>query len=80
MYLQSHVGSDLSISYPGVPTRFPHHSHLYRTLASKEWCASICLMPQMKCPLTTKVTRSMMMQHGYKNVGLTSIRMMLQYE
>lgn len=53
----------------GVPTRFPHHSHLYRTLASKEWCASICLMPQMKCPLTTKVTRSMMMQHGYKNAA-----------
>jgi len=54
----------------GVITRFPHHSHLYRTLASKEWCSSMCMIPNLKCPLTTKVTRSMIIQHGYKNAAM----------
>jgi len=41
----------------GIPTRFPHHSHLYRVFASKEWTAQMCLHPLLKVPLTTKVSR-----------------------
>jgi len=41
----------------GIPTRFPHHSHLYRVFASKEWTAQMCLHPLMRTPLTTQVSR-----------------------
>ena len=40
----------------GVPTRFPHVSHLYRVLLSKDWCGHLCLCPQFKVPATTKVS------------------------
>lgn len=41
----------------GIPTRFPHPSHLYRVFASKEWTAQMCLHPLLKTPLTTQVSR-----------------------
>lgn len=41
----------------GLPTRFPHQSHLYRLYASKEWTAQMCLHPLLKTPLTTMVAR-----------------------
>lgn len=41
----------------GIPTRFPHQSHLYRVFASKEWTAQMCLHPLLNVPLTTKVSR-----------------------
>lgn len=41
----------------GIPTRFPHQSHLYRLFASKEWTAQMCLHPLLKVPLTTQVAR-----------------------
>jgi len=41
----------------GIPTRFPHPSHLYRIYASKEWTSQMCLHPLLRVPLTTKVTR-----------------------
>jgi len=41
----------------GIPTRFPHQSHLYRIFASKEWTAQMCLHPLMHTPLTTQVSR-----------------------
>lgn len=41
----------------GIPTRFPHASHLYRIFASKEWTAQMCLHPLLKVPLTTRVAR-----------------------
>merc|ERR1719162_1081765 len=47
----------LSMEAAGTPTRFPHHSHLYRIFASKEWTAQMCLHPLLKVPLTTKVSR-----------------------
>merc|ERR1711862_257604 len=28
-----------SIEFSGIPTKFPHTSHLYKTFASKEWAA-----------------------------------------
>jgi hypothetical protein len=51
------LGLMLSMEASGVPTRFPHHSHLYRIFASKEWTAQMCLHPLLKVPLTTKVSR-----------------------
>jgi hypothetical protein len=41
----------------GIPTRFPHHSHLYKVFASKEWTAQMCLHPLLHVPLTTQVSR-----------------------
>eukprot|EP00404_Azadinium_spinosum_P001284 CAMPEP_0180434450 /NCGR_PEP_ID=MMETSP1036_2-20121128/9961_1 /TAXON_ID=632150 /ORGANISM="Azadinium spinosum, Strain 3D9" /LENGTH=605 /DNA_ID=CAMNT_0022440323 /DNA_START=66 /DNA_END=1883 /DNA_ORIENTATION=+ len=41
----------------GIPTRFPHPSHLYRVLASKEWTAQTCLHPLLCVPLTVRVAR-----------------------
>jgi hypothetical protein len=41
----------------GIPTRFPHQSHLYKIFASKEWTAQMCLHPLLKVPLTTQVAR-----------------------
>lgn len=41
----------------GVPSRFPHHSHLYRLLLSKDWMAHLCMMPNLHAPATTKVSR-----------------------
>lgn len=38
-----------------IPTRFPHHSSLYKMYASKEWTAQMCLHPLLKVPLTTMV-------------------------
>jgi len=40
----------------GIPTRFPHASHLYRLFASKEWTAQTCLYPHLHVPLTTMVS------------------------
>lgn len=41
----------------GIPSRFPHESHLYKIFASKEWTAQMCLHPLLKVPLTTMVAR-----------------------
>jgi len=41
----------------GIPTRFPHESHLYRLIVSKEFLSQTCLQPQLKVPLTTVVSR-----------------------
>lgn len=54
---ESLLGLMLAMEASGIPTRFPHHSHLYRVFASKEWTAQMCLHPLMKVPLTTKVSR-----------------------
>lgn len=41
----------------GIPTRFPHASHLYKIFASKQWTAQTCLYPNLAVPLTTMVAR-----------------------
>ncbi|CAK9009222.1 unnamed protein product [Durusdinium trenchii] len=41
----------------GVPTLWPHPSHLYRTLAGKEWPTHLCLSSQYHIPSTTRVSR-----------------------
>jgi len=41
----------------GIPTRFPHPSHLYKVFASKEWTMQTCLHPFFNVPLTTAVSR-----------------------
>merc|ERR1712216_118918 len=50
----------------GIPTRFPHPSHLYRMFTSKEWTAQMCLHPLMKVPLTTRVSREAIVQDTTK--------------
>ena len=43
----------------GIPTRFPHNTHMYKFFASKEWTCNMCLNYNLKTPLTTKVPRSL---------------------
>mmetsp|Transcript_22836 Transcript_22836/g.53392 ORF Transcript_22836/g.53392 Transcript_22836/m.53392 type:complete len:567 (-) Transcript_22836:209-1909(-) len=50
----------------GIHSRFPHHSHLYRVFASKEWTSQMCLHPLLKTPLTTKVSRQAVAQNPAK--------------
>ena len=47
-----------NIEASGIPTRFPHPSHLYRVFLSKDWTSQLCLFPEMRIPATTKVSRS----------------------
>eukprot|EP00405_Crypthecodinium_cohnii_P021082 CAMPEP_0206480434 /NCGR_PEP_ID=MMETSP0324_2-20121206/37327_1 /ASSEMBLY_ACC=CAM_ASM_000836 /TAXON_ID=2866 /ORGANISM="Crypthecodinium cohnii, Strain Seligo" /LENGTH=557 /DNA_ID=CAMNT_0053957291 /DNA_START=86 /DNA_END=1756 /DNA_ORIENTATION=+ len=53
----------------GIPTRFPHQSHLYRIFASKEWTAQMCLHPLLKVPLTTQVARQAVAHNPGKAAG-----------
>ena len=43
----------------GITTRFPHHSHLYKLLLSKDWCCYLGWDKNMGTPPTTKVPRSL---------------------
>ena len=45
----------LDMESGGVATRFPHPSHFYRTLLSKEWMSMLCLDPALRCPATTNL-------------------------
>jgi hypothetical protein len=49
-----------------MPTRFPHPSHLYRNLVSKEWTAHLCLTPDLHIPATTKISISTAVRDPYK--------------
>jgi len=48
----------------GIPTRFPHNTHLYKFFASKEWTAANGLNPSLNTPLTTKVSRSLIAENS----------------
>jgi hypothetical protein len=63
----------IAMEATGIPTRFPHHSHLYRTFTSKEWTAQMCLHPLMKTPLTTQVSRQAIVTNPLK-AAETAIR------
>ena len=45
----------------GVCTRFPHPSQLYRTLLSKEWQPTLCLVPSLHIPPAVMVNRASVM-------------------
>jgi len=47
----------INVEASGIPTRFPHSSHLYKIFASKEWTAQMCLHPLLRVPLTTQVAK-----------------------
>ncbi|KAK3258596.1 hypothetical protein CYMTET_32377 [Cymbomonas tetramitiformis] len=59
----------------GIPTRFPHPSHLYRLLASKNWCAHMCLSVDKSVPVTTKVNRGAIARNPLK-AAETALRAM----
>ena len=42
----------------GVPTRFPHASHLYETLLSKDWQPSLCLQAKLRIPPCVTINRA----------------------
>jgi len=47
----------------GITTRFPHHSHLYRLLLSKDWASYLSWTQIMGTAATTKVPRAVI-QHN----------------
>jgi len=53
----------------GVPTRFPHPSHVYRLLLSKEWQASLCTAPQFCLPPTTRLPISAVVRDAAMAAG-----------
>ena len=57
-YVQNiaHLEAMCQLESAGVSTRFPHASHLYRVLLSKEWMAALCLDPAFRCPATTNLS------------------------
>ena len=56
----------MDVESAGVATRFPHASHLYRTLLSKEWMSMLCLDPALRCPATTNLCISSVQTSPYK--------------
>ncbi|CAD7969549.1 unnamed protein product [Amoebophrya sp. A120] len=58
----------------GIVSRFPHHSNFYRLLASKSWTAPWGLVPGLNTPLTTKLSRSLIVEKGYLNAAQTAIQ------
>ena len=48
-----------SLESAGIPTRFPHPSHLYKVFLSKDWTSQLCLSADFRIPATTKVSRAM---------------------
>ncbi|CAE7563722.1 unnamed protein product, partial [Symbiodinium sp. CCMP2456] len=58
-YVQREKQLDMMVNMEaaGIPTRFPHQSHLYKVFASKEWTSQMCLHPLLHVPLTTMVAR-----------------------
>jgi len=43
----------------GIVTCWPHHSQLWRCLASKEWLPSLSVVPKFHVPPTTRVPKSL---------------------
>eukprot|EP00392_Amoebophrya_sp_AT5.2_P000143 g143.t1 len=58
----------------GIVSRFPHHSHFYQLLASKVWTASWGLIPGLNTPLTTKLSRSLIIGQGYRAAAQVAIQ------
>jgi hypothetical protein len=61
------------IESTGVATRFPHPSHLYRCLVSKQWTAHLCLSPQYRIPATTRVSISEVRGRDIKKAALNAL-------
>eukprot|EP00930_Biecheleria_cincta_P074706 TRINITY_DN6192_c0_g1_i1.p1 TRINITY_DN6192_c0_g1~~TRINITY_DN6192_c0_g1_i1.p1 ORF type:complete len:1857 (-),score=268.81 TRINITY_DN6192_c0_g1_i1:395-5965(-) len=40
----------------GIPCHYPHSTELYRTLASKTWCAHLSLSPQFRIPRSCRIS------------------------
>jgi len=45
----------------GITTRFPYNSHLYQVIAQKSWQANLSVFPDLHVPITTKVSRAMVL-------------------
>jgi hypothetical protein len=50
----------------GLTTRFPHHSHLYRLLLSKDWASYLSWANEMQTAPTTKVPRALIVHNPLK--------------
>ena len=46
----------------GLPSRFPHASHLYELLLSKSWAAHLCTSPRFHLPLTTRAATALIVR------------------
>eukprot|EP00929_Paragymnodinium_shiwhaense_P099318 TRINITY_DN6092_c0_g1_i3.p1 TRINITY_DN6092_c0_g1~~TRINITY_DN6092_c0_g1_i3.p1 ORF type:complete len:544 (-),score=130.05 TRINITY_DN6092_c0_g1_i3:61-1692(-) len=52
-----------AVERAGIPSRFPHYSHLYEQFASKRWTAQLTLTPHLRVPPTVAVPR-MLTEHN----------------
>jgi len=53
----------------GIATRWPHHSQLWRCLASKDWVPQLCVAPKYHVPLTTRVPKSLILVDPQRAAG-----------
>lgn len=63
-YLESAPFYDLVLRMEGtgIVTRWPHHSHLWKSLTSKEWVPGLSIVPKYHVPLTTRVPKSLILR------------------
>ena len=47
----------------GIATRWPHPLQLWKLLTSKEWMATLCICPQFQIPLTSRISKSLVLQN-----------------
>ncbi|CAE8611006.1 unnamed protein product [Polarella glacialis] len=45
----------------GITTRWPHPVQLWRSLVSKDWVPNLCVAPRFHVPLTTRITKSLVL-------------------
>lgn len=54
----------------GIPTRWPHHSQLWRSLACKDWVNTLAAVPKYHVPLTTRVPKSLIIVDPARGASL----------
>lgn len=50
----------------GIPTRWPHPLQLWKLLTSKEWMAQLCICEQFQIPLTTCISKGLVLRDPTK--------------
>eukprot|EP00438_Fugacium_kawagutii_P023025 Skav229902 [mRNA] locus=scaffold2151:426328:503153:- [translate_table: standard] len=54
----------------GIPSRWPHPLQLWKLLTSKEWMSNMCICPQFQIPLTTCISKGLVLRDPSKAAQL----------
>lgn len=54
----------------GIPSRWPHPVQLWKLLTSKEWMSNMCICPQFQIPLTTCISKGLVLRDPSKAAQL----------